>query len=69
MNGITQSELLRCNSCSNTLLIINRFSDDIVSVKLLAQNFKCFAKATITTSTIRNGNYTHSHVQHVNKHC
>lgn len=68
MKGITKPELLRCNSCSNTLLIINRFSDHTVSVKFLAQNCKCFAKVTLTTFTIPNGNYTHSHVQHVNKH-
>lgn len=60
MKGITRSELLRCNSCSYTLLIINRFSDDIVSIKFLAQNFKCFvpqkfkcsAKVTLTTFKI-----------------
>lgn len=58
MKGSTQSEMLRCNSCSNTFLIINRFNDDIGSVKFLLENCEYFAKE-LKNFTIVNGSYTH----------
>lgn len=30
---------------------------------------ECFTKVALTTFTILNGNYTHTHMQHINKHC